>query len=91
LFRFSFVLWIKPGLFLLLSSALISFSLITHVCFSLLGNDLWSRDAYGFQIASPASPPCRFQASIMVSPAESKPFTVGAGWTVRQFGDRGWG
>ncbi len=39
-FRFSFFLWSKMGLFLLLSSALISFSLITHVCFSLLENDL---------------------------------------------------
>ena len=40
LFRFSFFLWSKPGLFLLLSSALIFFSLITHVYFSLLENDL---------------------------------------------------
>ena len=40
LFRFSFVLWSKLSLFLLLSSAFIFFSLITHACFSLLENDL---------------------------------------------------
>jgi len=39
-FQSSFFLWIKLGLFLLFPSAFILFSLITHICFSLLENDL---------------------------------------------------
>jgi len=39
-FQPSFFLWIKLGLFLLFPFAFILFSLITHICFSLLENDL---------------------------------------------------
>ena len=39
-FQSSFFLWIKLGLFLLFPFAFILFSLITHICFSLLENDL---------------------------------------------------
>lgn len=40
LFQFSFFLWIKLGLFLLFPFAFIFFSLIAHICFSLVENDL---------------------------------------------------
>ena len=39
-FQSSFFLLIKLGLFLLFLFAFILFSLITHICFSLLENDL---------------------------------------------------
>ena len=39
-FQFSFFLWIKLGLFLMFPFAFIFFSLITHIYFSLLENDL---------------------------------------------------
>ncbi len=38
-FYFSFFLWINVGLFLLFPFAFIFFSLVTHICFSLLEND----------------------------------------------------
>ena len=38
-FYLSFFLWSKLGLFLFFSFAFISFSLITHICFSLLEKD----------------------------------------------------
>jgi len=40
-FQLSFFLWIKLGLFVLFSFAFIFFSLIAHICFSLLENDLY--------------------------------------------------
>jgi len=40
LFRFSFILQTKMGLFLLFFSTFIFFSLVTHIRFSLLENDL---------------------------------------------------
>ena len=40
-FQSSFFLRIKHGLFLLFSFAFIFFSLIAHICFSLLENDLY--------------------------------------------------
>jgi hypothetical protein len=39
-FQFSFFLWIKLGLFLFFPFAFIFFPLISHICFSLLENDL---------------------------------------------------
>jgi hypothetical protein len=39
-FQFSFFLWIKLGLFLFFPFAFIFSSLISHICFSLLENDL---------------------------------------------------
>jgi len=39
-FQSSFFLWSKLGLFLLFPFAFILFSLITHICFYLLENDL---------------------------------------------------
>ena len=39
-FRLSLLLWSKPGLLPLLPSAFVFFSLIAHVCFSLLEDDL---------------------------------------------------
>ena len=39
-FQFSFFLWTKLGLFLVFPFAFIPFSLITHICFSSLKNDL---------------------------------------------------
>ncbi len=39
LFQFSFCLWIKLSLFLLFPFAFVSFSLVTHIRFSLPEND----------------------------------------------------
>jgi hypothetical protein len=39
-FQFSFFLWIKLGLFLLLPFAFVFFPLVTHLCFSFLKNEL---------------------------------------------------
>ena len=39
-FQFSLFLWTKLGLFLLFPFAFIPFSLITHICFSSVKNDL---------------------------------------------------
>jgi hypothetical protein len=39
-FQFSFLLWIKLGLFLLFPFAFISFALVAHLCFSFLENEL---------------------------------------------------
>jgi len=39
-FQSSFFLWTMHGLFMLFPFAFILFSLITHIYFSLLGNDL---------------------------------------------------
>ena len=40
-FQFPLFLWTKLGLFALFSFAFIFFSFITHICFSLLENDLY--------------------------------------------------
>jgi len=45
-FHFSFFLWTKLGLFLMLPLAFVFFSLVTHICFSLLENDLLPRQEF---------------------------------------------
>ena len=56
-FRFSFLLWIKLGLFLLFPFSFVFFPLITHIYFSLFENDGnestsrrqgWNREASSF-------------------------------------------
>ncbi len=68
-FQFSFFHWIKLGLFLLFPFAFISFSLVTHIRFSLPENDSRQFVRLAFEYTAYLSflPPSHFISRSMVS------------------------
>ncbi len=68
-FQFSFFHWIKLGLFLLFPFAFISFSLVTHIRFSLPENDSRQLVRLAFEYTAYLSflPPVHFISGSMVS------------------------
>jgi hypothetical protein len=71
-FRLSLFLWSKPGFLPLFSLAFVLFSLIAHVCFSLLEDYLHPDPSQGLVCFASAPP----NVSVLVSSAQPDSFTA---------------